>query len=229
METKRKISKDKYILAAILTALIFSLGLTLGFLMENYRGNWMEKVNKNQENEYESLQLQYYYINELEGQEDICPVLQTTLNGAIEDLSESLSEFLEYEKDSRLDPEEFDMAGRKYLLDNIRYWLFAKKSKELCNLEIVPILYFYEEDCPNCPSQGTLLTYFRNTFEGKVLVFPINMNFQDSESLLKILASEFKVNQYPTLIIDGKKYEGMIPKQQLHELICESLTEDELC
>ena len=58
---ERKISKEKYILAALLTLLIFSLGLTLGILLDSVRLQKSEKLSKQQEVDYGSLQLQYLY------------------------------------------------------------------------------------------------------------------------------------------------------------------------
>ena len=72
----RSISKDKYILAGVFTLLIFILGLTLGFLLEDHRYNLIEEVNMKQDVKYGSLQLQFLFLNAFSN-ENNCPVLST--------------------------------------------------------------------------------------------------------------------------------------------------------
>ena len=61
MVVKRKINKTNYILAIFFTVIIFFLGLTLGFLFDNLRLNYVEDMNKESEVDYLSLQSQYAY------------------------------------------------------------------------------------------------------------------------------------------------------------------------
>ena len=58
----RTISTDKYIIAGIITALIFGLGLTLGLILEDARYGLVQQVNQDQEVRYQSLQLQYLFL-----------------------------------------------------------------------------------------------------------------------------------------------------------------------
>ena len=118
---------------------------------------------------------------------------------------------------------------RRYLLDNLRYWLLARETKQKCDLNTVPIVYFYSTKCPSCPNQGTVLTYFKKLFGEEVLVFPINLDFRSQEPMVEIVMLQFDVTKQPTLIIDNKKYEGVVQKEQMHEIICNSLTNSEHC
>jgi len=102
-------------------------------------------------------------------------------------------------------------------------------SKKKCNLDIVPIIYFYSADCPSCPNQGTILTYFKKKFGEQVLVFPINVDLKNSEPMVDIVMEQFTVKKYPTLIIDNRKFEGVVSKEQLQEQICNSLENSEIC
>lgn len=224
----RKISKDKYIVAGVITFLIFMLGLTLGFVIEDHRYNLIEEINMEQEVEYISLQSQYLYLQAF-GNYNNCPVLSTTLKETVEDLSNSLSRVIAFEEENEISDIRKDLVMRRYILDNLRYWLLAKESKEKCNLDIVPILYFYSTDCPSCPNQGTILTYFKQLFEEQLLVFPINLDLRNQEPMVEIMVSQFNVSKYPTLIIDNKKFEGVVKRDQLKEVICDSLKESKEC
>jgi len=209
MVIKRKISKDKYILAGVLTFLIFSLGLSLGVIIDNARASWAQRENDVLELDYQSLQYQSLFLASLEEGGKGCAALQSNLEKSVETLGESLGLVLKYEEDSKINKREYQIIQRRYLLDNIRYWLFAKKSKQECDIDLVTVLYFYSEKyCAKCPNQGTVLTYYKKTFEERVLIFPINADLRDEEPLIGILMDTYNINHLPTLIIGDSLLEG---------------------
>ena len=224
----RTISTDKYIIAGIITGLIFFLGLTLGLIFEDARYGLVQQINQDQEVRYQSLQLQYLFLTSYNNQNN-CPVLTTTLQETITDLSDSLSEVVTYEEENKGTESQKIAVQRRYLIDNLRYWLLAKESKQKCQMDVLPVLYFYQKNCANCPQQGTILTYFKNSLEDKLLVFPINLDLADSEPMAKIMKSQFNVTQFPTIVVNDQKYEGMVDKQKMQEIICSSLKEIPLC
>ncbi len=224
----RIISKEKYIVAGIVTFLIFSLGVTLGFLLQNQRYQIVEQINLEQDVNYLSLQLQYLYLNALRSQ-DNCPVLSAALKNTIQDLSESLEEVIAFEEEKEIPTARQRIIQRRYIIDNLRYWLLAQESKQRCHLDIVPILYFYASDCESCPNQGTILTFFKNLFGEKVLVFPINLDLREEEPMVEIVLSQFKVSKYPTIVVDEQKFEGVVKKDQLQDIICASLQDAPQC
>jgi len=230
MVVERKISKEKYLLAALLAFLIFSFGLSLGIILDNARAKWAEKVTKEQEINYASLQLQYLYINTLEESNQSCSVLRIALAEAVKELSKSLDKLSQYKDDAKLNKNEFTLIGRKYTLDNLRYWLFARRTKEKCDIDIVSILYFYSgKYCDSCPNQGTILTYFKKRFEERVLIFPIDVDLEEYEPMITILKESYNITQYPSIIVENEKYEGVIPKEELAKLICDSFKNKEIC
>ena len=226
--TFRKISKDKYVVAGIITLLIFSLGITLGFILEDYRYNLIEEVNMNQDINYLSLQMQYLFLTSFSNL-DNCPMISATLKAAVTDLEESLSEVIAYEEEQTTMDSRRTAIMRRYALDNLRYWLLSLESKKKCELDIVPIIYFYSTECSSCPNQGTVLTFFKKKFGEQVLVFPINVDLKNQEPMIEIVMSQFEINKFPTLVIDNKKYEGVVGQEQLQGIICSSLKESKEC
>jgi hypothetical protein len=224
----RKVSTEKYVVAGIITFLIFSLGITLGLILDDHRYNIIEEINQEQEVEYRSLQLQYLFLNSFSNY-DNCPVLAATLKKAITDLDDSLSKVVVEEEQEKITEVRQQVIRRRYVIDNLRYWLLAKESAQKCELNIVPILYFYSEKCSSCPTQGTILTYYKKIFGEKVLVFPISLDLRSQETMVDIVLTQFGIEKYPTLVIDNKKYEGVVRRDQLKEIICESLVGVEEC
>lgn len=223
MPIEREISTSRYILAGVLTFLIFSLGLTLGMIVDNMRLQNADQLNKAQEINYQSLQLQFLYLSTLPNATDSCPTLKVALDKTVAELGESLGQFEDFKKETKLNEQEYDLIGRKYLLDNIKYWFFAEKSKDLCDLNLVSVLYFYSlKECTVCPDQGVILTYFKKIFDERLLVFPINVDIEREEPIIKILRSRYNITTYPSVVIQEQKYEGVVQKSPLSRLICNS-------
>src|SRR3989338_9450200 len=225
---ERKISVSKYVASGIITLLVFSLGLTLGLVIEDERYNLIETINQNQDAKFRSVQLQYLFLNSFKG-ENNCPILSTTLKDAVRDLDDSLSRVIAQEEEKRSSSERKLLIQKLYVLDNMRYWLLAIQTKERCNLKIIPILYFYTEKCSSCPNQGTVLTYFKKLFGERVLVFPINLDLREEESMVEIVRNQFNISKVPTIVLDNKKYEGVVQRDTLQKIICEKLPDLEQC
>lgn len=221
MGIERHISRNTYFLAGFITLLIFFLGLSLGMIVDDMRLRNADQLNKAQEVNYQSLQMQYLYLSTLPNASDSCPTLKVALDKTVAELSESLGRFEDFKKETKLNDKDYDLIGRKYLLDNIKYWFFAEKSKDLCDLNLVSVLYFYSlKDCDVCPDQGVILTYFKKIFDERLLVFPINVDAEKEEPLIKILRSRYNITSYPSIVIKEHKYEGVVDKNALSQLIC---------
>ena len=219
----RQIYLKTYILVGLMAFLVFSLGFLLSVLIDDERITKVERATKVQELNYKSLQFQQLYLNTLINNTDSCPVFGLSLQSSINTLTDSLERMEAYKAVVNFNRAEFDDLSRNYVLDNLRYWLFAKKTKELCNLDFVTILYFYsDQKCGICPDQGVILSYYKKLLGDKLLVFPINTDLQGSEASIDMLARRYNVTAYPTIIVEESKYEGVVSKGWLKPIICGS-------
>ena len=234
MVVKRKRSTYKYVIAGILTVLVFGLGISLGLLIDNERLQWLEEREEQRDLDYESLQFQYLYLNTLEETNESCKILKTAFEKSLKDLDITLEKILTYKQGTDINHEEYDRLQRRYILDNIEYWLFAKKAKKECdNVDLVNILYFYSgEHCPRCSEQGIALTHYKKIFEERLLVFPLDTDFEDIEPMISILRSQFGIDDtsIPIIVIEDEKFEGPVAIEKLGQLVCSSFkTEPEEC
>jgi thiol-disulfide isomerase/thioredoxin len=100
----------------------------------------------------------------------------------------------------------------------------------LCDDNVVNILYFFSRDqCDICPSQGQILTYFKKKLQDKLLVFPINVDFEEDEDFIKIIRIRYNVTVMPTLVVNDQKYEGVVSRDELSKIICEQSGNKEKC
>jgi hypothetical protein len=219
--SRRKISRNTYIIAAVFTILIFSLGLALGWIIDMERLRWSDSLNTKFDVDYKRLQFQSMYLNYINNDNTSCSVLYGTLDNAISDLDYSLETFQQYEKQSKINKEDFQLIKRRYLLDNLRYWLIARETKAKCSFDVVTILYFYSENnCPQCPNLGVVLTYYKKKLDQDLLIFPINVDLEKDENVIELLRKQYGVYSLPTLVIEDTKYEGYMDKDQLGSIIC---------
>lgn len=216
----RSISKEKYAIAAVITIGVFCLGLLLGLVIEGKRVNYVQSVGKEQSLDFNSLQIQYQYIDQLSKEND-CEAVSKTFEQNVLSL-ESIRERLEnYDKGSTLNKKDFELLKREYILAQLRYWLLAEKTKDLCGYDIVTILYFFsdEKECPKCNQQAFVLTHSKKIFKEKLLIFSFDSKY-DQEPMIKILKNAYNLNVYPSLIINNQKYEGLVTNEDLLKMLC---------
>ena len=214
---KRSSYPKRYLLSAFITLLIFFLGISLGIIIDNMRVSYVENLNAQQEINFEDLQLQSSYINTLksENSSDVCSAYQAVIERAVGDLSDSLAEVEDYSQNNRINKEDYDRIQKKYILDNIRYWFLVKTAKKQCRLNTTTILYFYDSKCTICPNQGVILSYFKKIYGNNLLVFPINMDYGKDLSIVKAIKNQFNVTSYPSIIVNGVTYKGVVSKEEL--------------
>jgi hypothetical protein len=221
---ERRINIRKHLVVFIITMLVFCLGISLGYVWDSKRIQWVEQENRLRGLDYQSLQFQYLYLSTLQqDRSDLCPVLYQTLEQSVKDLGQTLDALIEYQKQSSINNNEFELIERDYVLDNFRYWLFAKQVQETCDKDILTILYFYTKyDCPLCNDQGTLLTHYKKIYQDRLLVFPIDASIKGTENSISLVEAKYNITIYPSIVIRDKKYEGLVDIDMLDYLICSS-------
>ena len=222
----RKISKEKYLVAALITFGVFLLGLLLGLVVEGKRVTYIEGLDREQRLGYESLQLQYAFIDQL-SQENNCDAVSKTFTLTVENLESARIKLESFDEDSSLNKYDFDLLKREYVLAQIRFWLLEKKKKDLCGTDSISVLYFFTDakTCPRCDEQSFILTYLKKRFKEKLLIFSFDSKLT-GEPMIEVLKSTYDIYTYPTMIIEGEKYEGFKDKSQLLDTICGYYVED---
>ena len=222
----REFNKKRYIIAALLTLSIFLLGLMLGLVIEGKRVQYIQSINRIEKLDYSSLQLQYAYIDQL-SQEKNCDAVSKTFEKNILNLEEVRSRLEDYEKNANLNKKDLHTLKREYIIAQLNYWLLAQRTKKICDRDLVTILYFYSTDkeCPDCGEQAFILTYLKNEFKDKLLIFALDSTYTD-EPMIEMLKGQHGISRYPTLVIEGHVFEDFISKDEILKTICSLYDED---
>lgn len=211
----RKMDTERYLIAALITLGIFLLGLMLGFLVESKRVEYIQYQTKIKSLDFSSLQLQYTYIDQM-SQEQNCPAVLEAFDQSMQSLEKTRLELENYNENAQLNKNNFDLLLREYTLAQLRFWLFAKQAKNVCDSETTSILYFFssQEECSQCDAQAFILTYLKKKFGEELLIFSLDAR-KEEEPLVRILKKSYNITTYPTLIIGNKKFEGLISKAEI--------------
>jgi len=225
----RRVSTEKYVIAAVITIGIFLFGLLLGLYIEGKRAVYIESMGREQNMNYNSLQLQYAFMDQLSKEEN-CDAVSKTFEDNIKNLESTRERLEEFDEKSTLNKEDFNILRRDYVLAQIRYWLLAKRTKDVCKRDITTVLYFYSDNvgCPDCGKQAFVLTYLKKLFKDKLLVFSFDSQ-QEGEPMINILKHTYNVTKYPTLVIEGEKFTSLMDKTESLKEICRYHLTDEKC
>jgi len=213
-----KIERGYYIVAGILTFLVFVSGILIGWYLDNQRVSYLTKRYEDLETELQSLIIEDKFYQIFGNSSLICNFSFDRMYEVVKEVDE-LGERLEsFEKINQFNLQEFGRLKKRYTNLNIDLWLRILKLKGKCNYTVHTILYFYPTKtvCVECDAQGLVLTYWKNRYPKQIMIFPIDGDLDIP--LVSSIKSTFNVERYTTLIIDEKKrVEGFISKEDLGE------------
>jgi len=220
---ERNVSSQRFVVAGIVTLLIFALGVLLGVIIDYERVQSLESDYRLQELDYKSLQLQFTLLSS-ENSNASCSAFEKAMESTVAELGDSLEAVERYREFSLSQEDDFDVLERSYILDNLRYWLLVRQSHQFCPMRRLPILYFYsEENCDICPNQGVVLTYFKKRLGDTLLVFPINADRSAEEPMVRVIMTRFEVDEYPSLVVGENTYKGVVERDELSHIICSEM------
>jgi len=226
---KRKVSREKYVFAFLITALIFMLGLLLGLVVESKRIDYILFKDQEQRLDLQSLQLQYQFTNQF-SEENNCEALMRTFDTNLKSLEATRIRVENYRRDTSFNKREFDLLKREYILSQMNYWLLYSRARKLCDLDSATVLYFFadEEKCPNCEKQAVILTWLKYKLNMKLLTFVFDGDYATTEPMIKLLTDVYNVTEFPTLVINNKRYVDFTNRKSILSEICPTYNDKNL-
>ena len=214
----RKSIKNAYITAFLISIFLFLMGIMVGyFIQKSISQGTDEKLNKLQ-NKIEDVQLQYIYLNIMN--ENDCDFGSILLDEATQELWNINKELTLFE--NKVSKEDMEILEKKYFLLSAKAWILNSYISKHCEQDSLPILYFYSVPCKECEKQGEILDSIQNfEFKDKIRIFVMNINSE--EKIVQTIKKTYNITLTPTIIINEKKYEGLIEQEPLKEMVVENL------
>jgi hypothetical protein len=221
---KRKIAWEFYVVSAAITLFILFMGIYLGIFLSKGK---IEELKA----ELTSLKLKQedlmFELTLLTLNKNIsCNMLTQALEKVIGEAGRLGDRVSLYETREKIKDESFYNLKKDYTLTLIRYWFYVEEIKENCDKSnLVTVLYFYSnQDCFDCLSQGTILTYMKQKYPQNLMVFALDYDMD--LSIISSLKRVYGVQKVPSLVINGERYEGLVTLEKLSEILC---TKYKLC
>ncbi|MBI2085662.1 MAG: hypothetical protein HYT71_04075 [Candidatus Aenigmarchaeota archaeon] len=213
----RKLTKNRYVAAFLVTVVVFVLGFILGSATSERKILELEQLSRQQDADFSSLQFQFSYLENVPPEQS-CVVLSRTLESNLKTLGPSLKKIEGYEASGDTKNLDYILLKRKYTVANLRYWLLAEKSKLMCGTDEVSILYFYGKGCSQCGDESYILEQLKQRLGDSLLIFPIDASID--EPVTDILRAQYKIYGFPSLVIDGKTYPNYMSMPEILTEIC---------
>ena len=213
-------NKKRYVIAFLITIGFFIIGIFIGFQLSNTRISYLQESATQQRLDFDSLQVQYLYAGKLTEQGN-CNAIEATLNTNILNLIKTQERLEQYEKESTTQLNAFRTLKREYTLAELRYWLLVRDTQDICHRDAITVVYFYTDDknCPECRTEGFILTYLKKLFEDRLLVFSLDAELTE-EPLVSLLIQSYNVTTYPSIIVNDELLEGFQNKDQVLQAVC---------
>ena len=205
-----------YLVAGILSFILYLAGIFTGYFLQSSIFSEVEKNIDELKEDLENAQLEYMFLTlKAKGS---CQILSSLTNELTSRLYSILNELIKLE--NRGDPKLQELK-REYTLLAIRTWILKSNTKEVCEEDVLPILYFYSIPCEDCLEQGKILDELKSKYKGKLLTFTVDAGVD--LPIVQTLLKSYNITETPALVIEDEVYQGLISKEEIKSLMCERL------
>lgn len=213
---ERKVSFHLYIGAFVISLIVFLTGIFVGTLLDSASA---ERISGDITDVSQRLYSVQLLILMEANSSSFCPVYLSELDAIdkdVENFGYQLT-YLEEEKgvyDDELKKQYFVLEAESYLL--------SKKVQGLCGDDSVLLIHFYSnKNCSDCREQGEEILKARDAVPDanvKIFSFDGDMGSPVAEALM----NQYRIREYPSIVINGKKYSGYRAAEEIQELISEA-------
>jgi thiol-disulfide isomerase/thioredoxin len=196
----------------IMFVLVFGAGFVIGYFSERTGMVYTQSEIDRLRNQVDNMQLQEMFIT---GEKVDCKLMYSTMGS----LSYNLYDMVGRLKSTSPDTQQFYEMKRQADFLSLKAWIVAKNIREKCTSDILPILYVYSENCPECQKQDTVLQSVKSKYP-TVLVYAID--YYLDEPVIKLVKDAYEIKSTPAIIINHKLY-GSMSESEMEKTICESI------
>jgi len=212
----KRISWGFYLLTLVITIIVFTSGIFFGIYINRVKvselQNMVSELDKKRTEQELNLLLTDYLPNKT------CDVMNYEVEKMIPDINELAGKVTFYEETKKFEEKNYEDTKIDYTVNLIRYWLYLEKLKSNCDLNVTTLIYFYSnKDCNLCRNQGIVLDYMKNKHKSDLMIFALDVDLELNS--IDMIMKSYGVREMPSIIIDGKLYDGFVDKETLENLI----------
>jgi len=215
---KREINYGLYLVVLVISTVIFTTGLLVGNALNQSKEDSISKDLAYLDEARNLQETNMLLLNTLE--EKRCDVLSAYIDMMIPELETFGERVDRYESSSdskRFGLDEYRILKNRYMILLIKYWTLIRSYEKDCGKPIDDIIYFYSnEKCEDCKAQGIILDSIKKN-NPDILIF--SLEGDSNLSSVMILAKTYNITEYPSTVINGDPYNGLLSKSQIEEIL----------
>ncbi|MCX8179093.1 MAG: hypothetical protein N3D75_04685 [Candidatus Aenigmarchaeota archaeon] len=207
----KRYTKKAYVFAAILSLVLYSIGIITGIYIQKQSQNSVEVRLEQIQRSIENTQLEYLYISSL-GDKISCDSLKILVDETTKNVWKIGDELVKLENENM--NQKFVELKKEYSLLSIRAWILNNYFKGKCNSDDKIILYFYSIPCDQCILQGKILDDLReNELKDRLKIFVLDINVD--EPMVDLVKKTYNISSTPSIIAENKTFYGFVEKNKL--------------
>lgn len=199
------------------TALIFLVGLGLGFSLDTGRINYLAEELRSTNLETESFVTTQQYLEDVSG-EDYCRLAADQITRISQETTELGTDLQEFGSAGMFREGDYKFLQRRYYVYQTRFMLLLEDYRERCGKDFLSLIYFFGDNVGS-QRQGSVLTEFRQENQGEVFVFSFALNTEDSP-IVDLIAKDYNITSTPAVIVNqNTTLRGFTSKGELEAML----------
>jgi thiol-disulfide isomerase/thioredoxin len=221
------ITDNVFLRAAVLTTMVFALGLLLGLYIGQVKISGLETDMTGLRSSIDNTELQFLFLDVVKGNIS-CNYMLSEANELGDESGKLAIQVDRYESAQKIDDASFKELKLSYTSVLIKDWLILEKIKKTCNGSYATILYFYSNKyCPKCQDQAVVLSYLKEKLGNNLMTFALDSDI--GHNVVEALKQSYVINTYPSLIINGELYRGYTDLNQTTKALCDYNSTFSIC
>ncbi|MEM0475666.1 MAG: hypothetical protein QW343_02640 [Candidatus Norongarragalinales archaeon] len=205
-----------YVKAAVITAVIFLLGLSAGWYLDWTRSQAAREELDSLRLQAEEARVGMVFFETFKSDPTFCSVYASEMSAQLQRVGRLGEQLETLRVANKLDASYYSLK-KQYVLFNVELWLRAENLKKMCGSNVTTILYFYPEAsaCADCGVQAQELLRLKQSCPERVWLFALPTDLKIT--VVEMLKQRFGIHVTPSLVFDGETISGMITAVELRE------------
>jgi len=203
------------------TALVFLVGLGLGFSLDTGRINYLAEELRSTNLETESFVTSQEYLEQASG-DDYCRLMEDQITRISQQTTELGTDLQDFGSAGMFRERDYEFLQRRYYVYQTRFMLMLEDYRTRCDQDFLSLLYFFGDNVDS-QRQGSVLTEFRQENQGEVFVFSFTLDAEDSP-IVDLVAKDYNITSTPAVVVNqNTTLRGFTSKGELEAMLREEV------
>ncbi len=220
----KKPDKFIFILAGVLTIVLFSMIYGVNLYMNNQRENFLDTKMGDFLDQYEEMQ-SLSLMSDSFGENMTCLAMKarkSEMDKSLWTIGIKLDQYRALTEEYMNNPYYLDQK-KKFNRNEAIYLSMLRSIENRCSLNETIVLFFYKkkEECPDCDAQSFVLTDIKKDMESakdEISMFSFDADL-DVQSV-NVLTQYYNITTLPCTVIEDKPYCNLRNKEEFMNILC---------